>query len=64
MVIIDLGNPSHDSLEQMFQISRHVPRPVAMFVDQSDASMIEAAVEAGVSAQPAPTFWCRLDLSG
>jgi response regulator NasT len=50
VVIIDLGNPSRDSLEQMFQISRHVPRPVAMFVDQSDASMIEAAVEAGVSA--------------
>ncbi len=50
MVIIDLGNPSRDSLEQMFQISRHVPRPVAMFVDQSDSSMIEAAIEAGVSA--------------
>lgn len=49
MVIIDLGNPSRDSLEQMFQISRQVPRPIAMFVDQSDASMIEAAVEAGVS---------------
>jgi chemotaxis response regulator CheB len=46
MVIIDLDNPSRDSLEQMFQIGRHVPRPVAMFVDQSDASMIEAAVEA------------------
>lgn len=50
VVVIDLANPSRDSLEQMFQISRHVPRPVAMFVDQSDASMIEAAVEAGVSA--------------
>lgn len=50
MIIIDLANPSRDSLEQMFQISRHVPRPVAMFVDQSDSSMIEAAVEAGVSA--------------
>jgi response regulator NasT len=50
MVIIDLGNPSRDSLEQMFQISRHVPRPVAMFVDQSDRAAIEAAVEAGVSA--------------
>ena len=45
MVIIDLGNQSCDLLEQMFQISRHVPRPVAMFVDPSDASMIEAAVE-------------------
>jgi response regulator NasT len=49
MVIIDLGNPSRDSLEQMFQISRQVPRPIAMFVDQSDSSMIEAAVAAGVS---------------
>jgi two-component system, response regulator / RNA-binding antiterminator len=49
MVIIDLGNPSRDSLEQMFQLSRQVPRPIAMFVDTSDASMIEAAVEAGVS---------------
>ena len=44
MVIIDLGNPNRDSLQQMFQISRHVPRPVAMFVDQSEANMIEAAV--------------------
>lgn len=50
IVIIDLGNPSRDLLEQMFQISRHVPRPVAMFVDQSDAAAIEAAIEAGVSA--------------
>ena len=34
----------------MFTISRTVRRPVAMFVDQSDAAMIEAAVDAGVSA--------------
>jgi two-component system, response regulator / RNA-binding antiterminator len=50
VIVIDLVNPSRDSLEQMFQISRHVPRPVAMFVDQSDAPMVEAAIEAGVSA--------------
>lgn len=50
VVIIDLENPSRDVLEQMFQVSRVVHRPVAMFVDQSDAAMIEAAVEAGVSA--------------
>jgi response regulator NasT len=50
VVIIDLGNPSRDSLEQMIDVSRHVPRPIAMFVDQSDSSMIAAAVEAGVSA--------------
>jgi response regulator NasT len=37
-------------LEQMFQMSRAVKRPVAMFVDQSDSASIQAAVDAGVSA--------------
>lgn len=50
VVIIDLENPSRDVLEQMFQVSRIVSRPVAMFVDQSDAATTEAAIEAGVSA--------------
>jgi response regulator NasT len=34
----------------MFQLSRSVKRPIAMFVDRSDRASIEAAVEAGVSA--------------
>ena len=50
VVIIDLENPSRDVLEQMFQVSRLVARPVAMFVDRSDSAMIQAAVDAGVSA--------------
>jgi response regulator NasT len=50
VILIDLENPSRDMLEQMFQVSRAVRRPVAMFVDQSDAASIEAAVDAGVSA--------------
>lgn len=50
VILIDLASPSRDALEQMFQVSRTVKRPVAMFVDQSDSSMIEAAVDAGVSA--------------
>lgn len=50
VVIIDLENPSRDVLEQMFQVSRVVARPVAMFVDRSDSAMIQAAVDAGVSA--------------
>ena len=41
---------SRDVLEQMFQMSRAVTRPVAMFVDQSDSASIQAAVDAGVSA--------------
>jgi response regulator NasT len=33
----------------MFQVSRAVRRPIAMFVDQSDSAMIQASVDAGVS---------------
>ncbi len=50
VILIDLENPSRDVLEQMFQVSRIVRRPIAMFVDQSDRDTTEAAVDAGVSA--------------
>ncbi|MBI3677177.1 MAG: ANTAR domain-containing protein [Proteobacteria bacterium] len=50
VIVIDLGSPSRDILEQMFHISRTVKRPVAMFVDQSDSASIRAAMDAGVSA--------------
>ena len=49
VIVIDLENPSRDVLEQMFQVSRAVRRPIAMFVDQSDAASIQASVDAGVS---------------
>ena len=50
VIVIDLENPNRDMLENMFQLSRAVKRPIAMFVDRSDAASIEAAVDAGVSA--------------
>lgn len=50
VIVIDLENPNRDMLENMFQLSRAVQRPIAMFVDRSDAASIEAAVDAGVSA--------------
>lgn len=50
VIVIDLENPNRDMLENMFQLSRAVKRPIAMFVDRSDSASIEAAVEAGVSA--------------
>lgn len=50
VVFLDLECPGPEALEQAFRVSRCVPRPMALFVDQSDASMIEAAVEAGVGA--------------
>jgi response regulator NasT len=50
VIVIDLENPNRDMLENMFQLSRAVKRPIAMFVDRSDEASIEAAVDAGVSA--------------
>ncbi len=50
VILIDLENPNRDVLEQMFQVSRVVRKPVAMFVDRSDRSAIEAAIDAGVGA--------------
>jgi response regulator NasT len=50
VICIDLENPNRDVLEQMFQVSRSVRRPVAMFVDRSDTDMIKAAVDSGVGA--------------
>ncbi|HBF32538.1 ANTAR domain-containing response regulator [Rhizobium sp.] len=50
VIIIDLENPNRDMLEHLFQLSRSVSRPIAMFVDRADTESIAAAVDAGVSA--------------
>ncbi|CAH0342180.1 putative transcriptional regulatory protein pdtaR [Rhizobium sp. CECT 9324] len=50
VIIIDIENPNRDMMEHLFQLTRTVERPIAMFVDRSDTASIEAAVDAGVSA--------------
>jgi two-component system, response regulator / RNA-binding antiterminator len=50
VIVINLENPNRDLLESLFQLTRAVKRPIAMFVDQSDRAAMEAAVDAGVSA--------------
>ncbi|MCO4319465.1 ANTAR domain-containing response regulator [Phyllobacterium sp. 21LDTY02-6] len=50
VIVIDIETPNRDMLEHLFQLTRIVRKPIAMFVDRSDSSSIEAAVEAGVSA--------------
>ena len=50
VVLVNLENPSRDVLEDFFAMSRALARPIAMFVDQSDAESTAAAVDAGVSA--------------
>jgi response regulator NasT len=50
IVLIDLGNPSRDVLEEYFIVSRALARPIAMFVDEADDHAIGASIDAGVSA--------------
>ena len=50
VIFIDLENPNRDVLEQMFQVSRSVRRPIAMFVDAADTESIHAAMQSGVGA--------------
>lgn len=50
IVLMDLGNPSRDVLEEYFAVSRVLSRPIAMFVDESDEESIAASVDAGVSS--------------
>lgn len=50
VIVIDLDNPNRDMLENLFQLTRSIQRPIAMFVDRSDLGSMEAAIDAGVSA--------------
>jgi two-component system, response regulator / RNA-binding antiterminator len=50
IVLMDLGNPSRDVLEEYFAVSRVLDRPIAMFVDDSNDEAIAASIDAGVSS--------------
>jgi response regulator NasT len=50
VIIVDMQSPDRDVLEDMQRIHRDQPRPIVMFVDESDGPSIRAAVRAGVSA--------------
>lgn len=50
VIIIDLESPDRDTLEGMCRIGADRPRPIVMFVDESDRETIRSAVHAGVAA--------------
>ncbi len=50
VIVCDIDNPSRDAIESMRALQSSEPRPVVMFVDQSDPAAITAAMEAGVAA--------------
>jgi two-component system, response regulator / RNA-binding antiterminator len=50
MVIIACESPDRDTLDALQVANEQAPRPVAMFVDRSDANTTAKALEAGVAA--------------
>jgi response regulator NasT len=50
VIIVDMASPDRDVLEDMQHLHDAAPRPIVMFVDESDAESTRAAVRAGVSA--------------
>ena len=50
IVLIDIDNPSRDTLEELTLASGPLDRPVAMFVSGEAGGLARTAIEAGVSA--------------
>lgn len=50
LVIVDIANPDAQTLDGVFEVTKLVKKPIAMFVDQSDSDTIRRAMDAGVSA--------------
>ena len=50
IVLIDLTNPDRDTLEHISFATETSKRAVALFVDQTDENLTQAALNAGVSA--------------
>ncbi|WP_299350810.1 ANTAR domain-containing protein [uncultured Shimia sp.] len=50
IILIDLATPNRDALENLSNASGAAHRPVAMFVDQTDAELTRLAMQAGLSA--------------
>ena len=50
MIIVDMESPSRDTIEDMRRITADRPRPIVMFVDQSDETITAEAMRVGISA--------------
>ncbi|MBX3446694.1 MAG: ANTAR domain-containing protein [Parvibaculaceae bacterium] len=50
VIFVDVDSPDRDTLENMRSVSALMPRPIVMFVEESEESLAEEALRAGVSA--------------
>jgi two-component system, response regulator / RNA-binding antiterminator len=50
VILIDLESPDRDTLEYLSTLNRENPKPIVMFAENDDNTIIQAAIKAGVSA--------------
>nr|WP_134331490.1 ANTAR domain-containing protein [Pseudomonas sp. HS-2] len=50
VILIDTESPGRDVMEQVVLVSRDQPRPIVMFTDEHDPSVMRQAIQSGVSA--------------
>lgn len=50
VILIDLESPDRDTLEYLSTLNRESPKPIVMFAESDDSTIIQAAIKAGVSA--------------
>jgi response regulator NasT len=50
VILIDLESPDRDTLEYLSTLNRESPKPIVMFAENDDSTIIQAAIKAGVSA--------------
>ena len=50
LIVIDRDSPDRDTLEHVCMITRDDPRPIVMFTQDKDRTLMREALEAGVSA--------------
>lgn len=50
LVIVDMGRPDRDALDDLRRVGADNARPIVMFVDRDDRAFMEEAIAAGVSS--------------
>ena len=50
VILIDSESPGRDVLAQVVLVSRDQPRPIVLFTDEQDPSVMRQAIKSGVSA--------------
>jgi response regulator NasT len=50
VIIVDMGRPDRDALDDLRRVGIDNPRPVVMFIDRDDDTFMEEAIAAGVSS--------------